>query len=141
MTKEKIKYYLDFIPLIILTISAVNLIWVITTTDTVFLWKHIVGLVLLPLNYFMFFKNHKVGVIALGLTLFIGLISLLSFSPSIATTTYSIGKSEDFQIPIFYGQAIFLLWLLIHFIVSGRFYVGVVTKKYWQDLNQEIKVK
>jgi hypothetical protein len=141
LTKEKIKYYLDFIPLIILTISAINLVWVITTTDTTFLWKHIVGLILLPVNYFIFYKNHKVGVVALGLTLLIGMVSLLSFSPAISTTTFRIGKSEDFQIPIFHGQAIFLLWLLIHFIVSGRFYFGVLTKKYWQDLFQEIKTK
>ena len=138
-TKEKIKSYLDFIPLFILTISAINLVWVVMTTDIVFSWKHIVGLLFLPINYFLFFKNHKVGVVGLGLTLLIGMVSLLSYSPAIETTTFRIGKSEDFQIPIFYGQTIFLLWLLIHFIVSGRFYFGVLTKKYWQDLIQEFK--
>jgi hypothetical protein len=137
--KEKIKEYLDFIPLLILTISAVNLAWVVTTTDIVFVWKHFVGLIFLPLNYFLFFKNHKIGVVAFGLILVISLVSLLSYSPNIEKTTFSIGKSADFQIPIFYGQAIFLLWLLIHFVVSGRFYFGVLTKKYWQDLLQEIK--
>ncbi|UEG51118.1 hypothetical protein LK994_06480 [Ferruginibacter lapsinanis] len=141
MTKEKIKYYLDFIPLIILTISAINLIWTVSTTDTIFSWQHIVGLIFLPINYFLLFKNHTVGVVALGVTLLIGMFSLLSFSPAISTTTFRIGKSEDSQIPIFYGQAIFLLWLFIHFIVSGRFYVGVLTKKYWQDLLLELKNK
>lgn len=139
LTKEKIKNYLDFIPLVIVTICAINLVWVVMTTDIVFSWKHIVGLLFLPINYFLFFKNHKVGVVGLGLTLFIGMVSLLSFSPAIEITTFIIGKTEDFQIPIFYGQTIFLLWLLIHFIVSGRFYVGVLTKKYWQDLTQEFK--
>ncbi len=139
LKNEKIKKYLHFIPLLILTISSLNLIWVVVTTDIVFVWKHYVGLILLPLNYFLFFKNHKVGVIALGLTLVIGLVSLLSFSPSVETTTFSIGNNADFQIPIFYGQPIFLLWILIHFIVSGRFYFGVLTKKYWEDIMQEIK--
>ena len=107
LTKEKIKNYLDFIPLVIVTICAINLVWVVMTTDIVFSWKHIVGLLFLPINYFLFFKNHKVGVVGLGLTLFIGMVSLLSFSPAIEITTFIIGKTEDFQIPIFYGQTIF----------------------------------
>jgi len=134
MTKDKIRNLLDFIPLIILTISAIFLIWTVFTTDSGFLWKHFVGLCFLPLNYLAFWWRHKVGVIALGLTLIVGLLSLLSYSHSVTTSTWTIGKSEDSQIPIFYGQPIFLLWLLIHFILSGRHYVAIATKKYWQDL-------
>jgi len=133
MTKYKIKNLLDYIPLIISTISAVILVWTVASTDTAFLWKHIVGLVVLPLIFLVFWWRHKIGVLVLGLTLFIGLLSLLSYSHSVTTTTYSVG-SGDTSIPIFYGQPIFLLWLLIHFIVSGRHYVGIVTKKYWHDL-------
>ena len=134
MTKDKIKNLLDFVPLIILTISAIVLVWTVITTETAFLWKHIVGLILLPLNYWAFWWRHKVGVLALGLTLLIGLLSLLSYSHAVTTSTWTIGKSSDSQIPVFYGQPIFLLWLLIHFIVSGRHYVAIATKKYWQDL-------
>ncbi len=133
MTKEKLKFYLDFVPLIILTISAISLVWTVATTDKGFLWKHYVGLAVLPLNYFLLYKHHKTGVIGLGVTLFIGLLSLLSFSPSVTTSTYFINISNT-KIPFFYGQQIFLLWLLIHFIVSGRHYVAIATKKYWQDL-------
>jgi hypothetical protein len=141
MTKNKIKNLLDIVPLIILTISAIILVWTVATTDSAFLWKHIVGLIILPLNYLLFWWRHKIGVIGLGLTLIIGLLSLLSYSHIVTTSTYSIGKSEDFQIPIFYGQPIFLLWLLIHFVVSGRHYVGILTKKYWQDLFNESTVE
>jgi hypothetical protein len=134
MTKNKIKNFLDFAPLMILTISAIVLVWTIVTTDTVFMWKHIVGLIFLPIIFLAFRWRHKIGVLVLGLTLFIGLLSLLSYSHAVTTSTLTIGKSADSQIPIFYGQPIFLLWLLIHFVVSGRHYVGIVTKKYWQDL-------
>lgn len=134
MTKNKIKNLLDFLPLIILTISAITLVWTVFATDTVFAWKHIVGLCFLPIIFLIFWWRHKIGVLVLGLTLFIGLLSLLSYSHAITTSTWTIGKSADSQIPIFYGQPIFLLWLLIHFIVSGRHYVGILTKKYWQDL-------
>ena len=139
LDKKKIKYYLDFAPLIILTISAAILIWTVSTTDTALSWKHIVGLILLPLNYFLFFKNHKVGVVALGLTLLIGMVSLLSFSPRISTSTISIGKNSDFLIPVFYGQSIFLLWLIIHFVISARHYFGILTRHYWKNLYNNLK--
>lgn len=134
MTKDKIKILLDFLPLLILTISAIVLVWTVVTTDTGFLWKHIVGLCFLPVTFLAFLWRHKVGVLVFGLTLVLGLLSFLSYSHSVTTTTWTIGKSEDFQVPIFYGQPIFLLWLIIHFIVSGRHYVGILTKQYWDDL-------
>lgn len=132
MTKEKAKYYLDFIPLAILTISTILLVWTIATTSTMFLWKHYVGLIALPINYFLFWWRHKLGVVGLGLTILFGLFSFLSYDYSI-TTTFSLGQ-EGSGIPIFYGQPIFLLWLIIHFTLSFRHYVGVLTRKYWQEL-------
>ena len=141
MTKDKIKNLLDFVPLIILTISAVVLVWTIATTDTVFMWKHIVGLCFLPIIFLAFWWQHKIGVLTLGLTLIIGLLSLLSYSHAVTTSTWTIGKDADSQIPIFYGQPIFLLWLLVHFIISGRHYVGILTKKYWQDLFDNSRVE
>ena len=133
MTKKRVIYYLDFVPLVILTISAIILVWTVFSTDTVFVWKHFVGLLLLPINYFLFWWRHKLGVVGLGLTILLGLVSLLSFDHGIVTATYYIGK-EEASIPIFHGQPIFLLWFIIHFILSFRHYVGVLTQKYWQEL-------
>jgi hypothetical protein len=141
MTKNKIKYLLDFVPLATLTISAIVLVWTVSSTDAGFLWKHYVGLIFLSLNFLAFWRQHKIGVLVLGLTLFIGVVSLLSYSPSIMTTTITIGKNADAQIPVFYGQPAFLLWLLIHFIVSGRHYVGILTKKYWQELSDKLVIE
>lgn len=134
MTKDKIKTLLDYIPLIILTIFAIILVSKVITSDSRFLAQQIVGLVVLPAVYLAFWWRHKVGVIILGLTLTAGLFSLLSFSYAVTTSTINIGKNSEFQLPIFHGQPIFLLWLLIHFILSGRHYVGIATKKYWEDL-------
>jgi len=133
MTKEKIKYYLDFVPLAILTITALCLIWTIATTNVMLLWKHYVGLIALVINFFLFWWQHKSGVIGLGVTLLAGLFSLLSFDYSITTTTLSLGQAGS-RIPVFYGQPIFLLWFIIHFILSFRHYIGVLTKKYWEDV-------
>ena len=139
MIKAKFKFLLDFVPLIIITIYAMLLIWKRLNGEILFQWKHLVGLLFLAINYFMFFWRHKIGVLSLGLTLLLGLLSLLSFSPAITTTTLYKGSGET-GIPIFYGQLIFLLWLLIHFIVSGRHYVGIATKKYWMALGKNSEV-
>jgi hypothetical protein len=98
------------------------------------MWKHLVGLSFLPIIFLAFRWQHKMGVLVLGFTILTGLIGLLSYSHTITTANLTIGKSEDLQVPIFYGQPIFLLWLLIHLIVSGRHYFGIATKKYWQNL-------
>ena len=141
MTRNQFKNYLDFIPLIILTVSAGILSWTVASNEIVFLWKHILGLSFIPIIILAFRWQHKIGVLTLGLTLLIGLLGLISYSPAVTTTTGTIGKDADSQIPIFYGQPIFLLWLLIHLLVSGRHYVGILTKKYWQDLFDKSVVK
>jgi tetrahydromethanopterin S-methyltransferase subunit G len=133
MTRDKTKQLLDFIPLAILTVSAIILLWAVASSNVGLLWRHIVGLIVLAINFLLFWWRHKIGVISLGSTLILGLFGLLSFSPTITTSTFGLGN-EDSGITIFYGQVIFLLWLLIHFIVSGRHYVGILTKKYWQNL-------
>jgi hypothetical protein len=72
------------------------------------------------------------GVLFLGLTLIAGLFSILSFSPAISTS-YLYKRIGDAEIPLFYGQPIFLLWLFLHFIFSTRQYIGIGTKRYWDN--------
>ena len=134
MKKEKVKNVLDYIPFIILTVAALFLIWTVATTNIRLHWKHIAGLCFLTMVGLAFWHQHKIGVLTLGISLILGLFGLLSYSPAISTITMTIGKPGDSQIPVFYGQTIFLLWLLLHFIVSGRHYVGILTKKYWSAL-------
>lgn len=139
MNKNKLKSLLDYIPLLIITISALLLLWKYAAGGTGLFWKHYTGLFFLTLNYMLFMYRHKIGVLALGLTLFLGLISLLSFSPEVNTTTI-YKESGDGKIPVFYGQPVFILWIIIHFILSARHYVGILTKKYWLGLlnNNEV---
>ncbi|WP_407522804.1 hypothetical protein PDL71_15790 [Lacibacter sp. MH-610] len=133
MTKDKIKNLLDFVPVIILTVYAIIMLWTVSTTDIVLQSEHYAGFTLLIITVGLFIMRHKLGVLSLGLTLLLGVFKVLSYSAAI--TFYSFGgtinghSSPDIKI-----QAVFLLWLLIHFIVSGRHYVGIATKSYWQDL-------
>jgi hypothetical protein len=131
--KNNLKKYLDYIPLIILLISAVILIWTVATSDILLVWKHYIGLTFLVITPVLFYLRHLYGVLFLGLTLFVGLLGLLSFSPAITTTSFGLGNSEE-GITLLRFQPIFLLWIVIYFVISGRYFVGIASKKYWEEV-------
>jgi hypothetical protein len=141
MKQNKLKFYLDFLPLVILAVYAIVLIADVVQNDTGFLARHLIGLIFLLVNIALFVWNHQIGVLFLGLLLFFGLFGLLSFDYEIAIDTTYIGKDEESQIPIFFGQPMFILWVILHFIVSGRYYVGIVTRKYWAELSNTLTRK
>jgi hypothetical protein len=109
------------------------MMWTVFTTNIVLQSEHYIGLTLLVITAGLFIKRHKLAILLLGFTLLLGLFKVVSYSAVI--TFYSSGGSiNGHSSPDIKIQAIFILWLLIHFIVSGRHYVGIATKKYWQDL-------
>jgi hypothetical protein len=109
------------------------LFWTVATTNIIFSHEHYIGLAFLVITAGLFIRRHKMGVLALGLSLILGVFKLLSYSAVI--TFYSLGGSLNGQssgeLKI---QPIFLLWLLIYLMVSGRHFVGMLTKQYWRDL-------
>jgi hypothetical protein len=135
MTKT-FKKKTDLLPLVILFVSAIYLLYTYFDGQILFMWKHIIGFIMLALTTIVFFTNHKLGVLCLGLTILLGLFGLLSFSPGIETT--SIGKNfGDSQITILRFQPIFILWITIHFILSGRYYIGIANAKYWRNIKSD----
>jgi hypothetical protein len=116
-----------------LTVYTIILIWTVATTNIIFSYEHYIGLTLLVVLAVLLIKQHRLGVLSLGLTLLLGLFKVLSYSAVI--TFHSFGGSiNGHSSPEIKIQAIFLLWLIIHFVVSGRHYIGIATKKYWQDV-------
>jgi hypothetical protein len=87
MAKRKVLYLLDFIPLVVLTISAIVLVWTVISTEHGFFWKHFVGLCFLPIIWFAFYLRHKIGVLVLCLTLLLGLFGLLSCIVAVTIST------------------------------------------------------
>jgi len=138
MKNEKLKRALDYIPFLVLLILFAVLVLKISISEYVFQWKHVLGLILISINTFLFYWNHKGGVLALFVVLMTGLIGLISYNVSIETYTFTIGKDAETQVPVFYGQPIFLLWLLLHFTLSFRYYVGILSKKYWIKFKEEL---
>ncbi len=133
MAKDKLKNLLDFVPLTILTVNAGVLIWTISTTNIILQSEHYIGLTLLVMTILASIKTHKLLVLLLGLIILLGVFKIVSFSAIIMY--YAIGgslnghSSGDIKI-----QPLFLLWLFIHLLVSGRHYIGIFTTKYWRDL-------
>ena len=96
-------------------------------------WQHYLALFFLVLNVIIFYKHHQFGVLFLGLTLLLGLIGILSFNVGLIGSTMYWTPFE-MKIPLFAGNPIILILLILHFILSGRYYVGIVTKQYWKAL-------
>lgn len=82
----------------------------------------------MPINAWFLFAKHKLGIVVLGFTLFLGMIGILSYDIDISSTTFSVGKTSDFLIQIFRGQPVFILFLLIYVIVSHRYYFVYLQK-------------
>ena len=133
MTKEKFKNLLEFILLLILTVSALQMVWKVITLDTYLVWKQIFALLILAIDVCLFLWRHKTGVVILGITILLALIGLISFSYTISATTRYFGPGDS-KIPIFYGQPTFFLLLLISFLISKRHFYQLDTKQYWIDL-------
>ncbi|MEO8769805.1 MAG: hypothetical protein ABI402_06965 [Ferruginibacter sp.] len=94
-------------------------------------WKHYLALGCLLLTGILFYKNHQLGTLSLGLLLIIGYFGFLSFSPTLHTISFGI-RPRGFFIPFFNGQPIIIILAFVHFVLSGRYYFGILTKKYWQ---------
>ena len=118
------------IPLLILIGYSVNLIWVVTNSAIGLQWQHMVGLVFVFLSTIAFFiLPYKPAILLLGLTILLGLFGFLSLSPAIRIDFFGVNG-----VTLIRFQAIFLLWALIHFTLSGRFYLGIGTREFWQNI-------
>ena len=102
-------------------------------SNNIIKWQHYLAFVFIIVNGILFFKQHQLGVLYLGLTLFLSLFGVLSFNVGLLSSSI-YWTPFDLKIPIFIGNPIILIWIVLHFILSGRFYIGILTKKYWDNL-------
>lgn len=98
-------------------------------------WQPYLGLIFLGCNALLFRQNHKQGVIFLGLTIVLGIIGFLAFQVGIVGASI-YWTPFGFKIPTFAGNPILLAVFILHFIISNRYYDGVLTKKYWQHIKK-----
>ena len=131
---------LDFLPLLILGVSAIISLLIMITSNFIIQWQHYLGIFFLILNGITIYKNHQLGILFLGLTIFFGVVGILSFNVGIIGSSF-YWNPFGIKIPLFIGNPIMLILLIIYFILSGRYYVGILTKSYWKKLFESWKRK
>jgi len=141
MMTLKTKKRLDYIPFAGILFSAIYLLYARMNGDIAFQLRHIAGLILLPFPLILFFYRHKLGIISLGILFLLGLFGAISYSPAISTTTFGKTIDEDTFLTILYFQPIFLLWAILHVAISGRYYAGILSKKYWKQIKSDEPLK
>lgn len=137
----KTRKQLDYIPFAAILASALYLVYERVNGEIAFQLRHIAGLVLLPIPLILLFYRHKLGVISLGILILLGLFGAISYSPAISTTTFGKTIDEDTSVTLLYFQPIFLLWAVLHFAISGRYYTGILSKKYWEQIKSDEPLK
>ena len=125
---------IDYIPYIMISLPLIFSVVLVLSVGLILKWQHYLGLIFLGYNALLFYKNHKKGVLFLGLTLILGIMGWLAFQPAIVAGSMHL-KFGDFRIPIFAGNPLLLLVFILHFIISHRYYDGILAKKYWQHIN------
>lgn len=130
------KRYLDYVPFIILSVAAVYLLITTAQNGIVLRMQHYAGLVFLfVVAAFFILKKHQFAMLVLGLTLIAGYIGFVNYSPVLRTFSFSLTQG-GIMIPLCNGQPLVIICLLLHFILSGRYYVGILTRKYWVTLKR-----
>jgi hypothetical protein len=103
--------------------------------------RHIAGLIMLIIPLCLLFFRHKLGVIALGILILVGLFGIISYSPAIDTITVGKNLDSDKSVTFLYFQPIFLVWAVLHFAISGRYYTGILSKRYWTEIKSDEPLK
>jgi len=114
---RKLLFYLDFIPLAIFVISSIFFLSNNDLRQFADAYPYWIAFGLVFLNILCFCFNHRAGVYVSGVIILLGIVGVVAFSRTVEIIKLTIGK-----LPIFYGQPIFWLYLIIHLTISWRFY-------------------
>ncbi len=131
MTKSKLKHLLDILPFVVLCVWAATSITRMIIDHNLIQWQHYLGILFLIATGVLFKKHHQSGVLFLGVTILLALFCILSFNVGLVQSSF-FWTPADNRIPLFWGNPIMLLFLLGHVCLSGRWYFGIATKKYWE---------
>lgn len=129
---KKIKLYYTTIMIILFT-QCIYTIYIINTTELTYLIKHYLGFTAILLITYVFLLNFNLGRVFFGFVILIGLFGGIALTPELHTTFLRFNFGQ-ITVPIFYGQPIFLIWLILHLLLSYKIYYGMLSKNYWKNL-------
>lgn len=138
MTRQQLKRLLDYIPVVVLAILVSDMTYAWINDNIMLTYRHWLGIAFFTTTCIVVIINHQLGVLILGLTLIMGLFGITQYSRGVSITSV-YWTPFDAKITLFYGVPSFLFWLSLHFVLSGRYYVGIFTMKYWNNLLNALK--
>ena len=114
--KEHIK---QLIPLGLVVIALVYTAIIVLTSNVALTYQHWIAYGLISIVLALYFLNRRLSKIVFGLTLFLGLINILAFTPSIMI----FGNGHRFtvmDVQVTTGIQIFSLFIFLTFIYAQR---------------------
>lgn len=127
-------FYILFYSLMIIQI--IYMIYEIQTSLYTYTLRHYFGIILFALFGIILVCNFKLFRVLITLLLIIGLFGGIAITPEIDVVKFTFNLGS-LPIPIFYGQPIFVPFLIMHLFLSYKIFWGVGTKEYWQKLIQQ----
>ncbi|MDB5223722.1 MAG: hypothetical protein JWN83_2389 [Chitinophagaceae bacterium] len=91
MTKQKI---LILIPLAMIGLLNIYCWFIILTTNSIATWQHYIGLIFFLVLLFLFFKNERIALLAIGVYLLFAIFNLLAMTSEITTSWFRIASFE-----------------------------------------------
>jgi hypothetical protein len=125
---------LEFIPFVIICVYIILSVIIMLTRGIIIQWQHYLAFPFLLINGLIFYRGHKKGVLFLGFILILGVFGILAFQVGLVGASL-YWMPFDVRIPLFIGNPMLFGIFVLHLILSGRYYVGILTRRYWLELN------
>lgn len=122
-----LKRLLKYLPLAILSVQLMYATMVVAGTDLMFTYKHYRAMVLVPLCIVLHFFNHRIAQIATLATILLGVVNVISFTPSTNIWSFWITRPDIGQVLRF---QVFSFWVAVLFLIVNFSWVKARLEKY-----------
>ncbi len=122
-----IKKNLYLAPLIILVVTILYAVYTVLTTDIIFVKKHYVGFLFAVICIAFTIYNKNFGIYFTGITLLIGTLNIIAFTPAIESYSFGFGVNNKSATSIKIQSYSFLIFLL-YLILNGKFVIDKIRK-------------
>jgi hypothetical protein len=123
-----VKNRIYLIPLLILLVTVIYEIYTVVTTDIIFGNKHYLGFLLLTISAVAFFFRKDIGIYFTGITLILGTLNFVGFTPAIESYSFGFGLNNT-STTSFRVQLFSFLVLILHVVLNGKFLINEFGKK------------
>jgi hypothetical protein len=128
-----IRKIIHLVPLVILILAVGYSMYVISTTSIVFGNKHYLGFVFLFGSIVGAFIRKDIGIYLTGVTLLIGTLNFIAFTPAIEAYSFGFGingNGVNFKI-----QSFSFLVLVVYLLLNIRYLISQSRRKLGKDNN------